>query len=177
MPKGISIESDEGFTLVRKWLSPATYFFLFFALFWNGFLVVWNVIAFSSGQYFMALFSLIHGAVGLSLGYKVVADFANKTRIQVTFGTLKVNHGPLPWPGNAEIASAEIVQFFVRRTVSRSSKGGSSSSYAVMWMDQNQKSHHLIKGLTSPDQALYIEQELETYLGIRDRRVEGDFKG
>ena len=177
MPKGISVDLGDGLEIRRKWLSPVTYFFAFFALVWNGFLVFWNYTAFSQGLLQMAAFSIVHVIVGVGLAYKVVSDFLNTTVITVRLDGISVRSGPLPWPGNKDIAPGTLSQVYCKRKVHNGSKGSSSTSYSVLYVDREGRAQNLVKGLLYPEQALYIEQEIETYLGIRDQRIEGAYTG
>jgi hypothetical protein len=83
LPENLSIVHDRGtFIIRRRWFSPIVFFFVFFALFWNGFMVVWMSIALNQGQWIMAAFGSIHALVGLGLIYFCVANFLNKTRME-----------------------------------------------------------------------------------------------
>lgn len=42
LPANLSIVHDRGaFIIRRQWFSTVAFFMVFFALFWNGFMVVW----------------------------------------------------------------------------------------------------------------------------------------
>jgi hypothetical protein len=176
LPKGISTSSGDGYAIHRKWFSGTTIFFLIFGILWNGFVITWNTIAILGGDYTALLFSSVHTLVGIFIAYKVIADFLNTTTITVRFGELQLKHGPVPWPGSKTIPAGTIDQLYCKKHVSRSSKGGSSTSYTIQWVDREGKSRTLLGGFTKPEQALFIEQEVESYLGIQDRYVQGSYR-
>ncbi len=52
--------------------------------------------------------------------YYSLAGWLNKTVVFVTGGRLRVRHGPIPWWGNKDISTREVVRFFSRKkTVKR----------------------------------------------------------
>ena len=62
---------------------------------------------------------------------------------------------------------------FTKEKVHRN-KNNVSYTYQLKYLDQNDVEHKLLSGLDTPEQALYIEQEIENTLGIKDRSVEGE---
>jgi hypothetical protein len=95
----------------------------------------------------------------------------NSTRIAVEGGILTVRHGPLPWPGNRSLPVADLQQLFCEEVVG--SKG--SRSYRLNAVLKTGKKLRLVTALKEPDQALYLEQLLETRLGIVDVAVAGEY--
>ena len=156
----------------RSWFSPMLFFLLFFCIFWNGFMVVWHVMAISMGAWFMSVFGLLHTAVGLGLAYGTLAGFVNQTVIRVGQGLLEVQHGPLPWLGNKTLPAHEVQQLYCQEHVHHG-KNGSSVTYSVELV-RNEGRETLIKSLSECDQALFIEQELERFLKIEDQPVRGE---
>jgi serine/threonine protein kinase len=66
-----------------------------FAFVWNLFLVNWYRIAFqawSSGGWFMALFSLVHLGVGLSLIWTILFTLSGKTKLEITKNKVSITH-------------------------------------------------------------------------------------
>ena len=147
---------------------------MFFCVFWNGFLIVWHTIALSTGAWFMSAFGLIHTAVGIGLLYFVIATFCNTTEIRAGSGRLSIRHRPIPWRGNQDIPTPGLKQLFCREKVSRG-KNGTSTSYELEAVLDGNTRKTLLKGLNDPNQALYIEQQLEKFLRITDQRVHGEF--
>ncbi|MFM2243409.1 MAG: hypothetical protein RLZ97_2265 [Verrucomicrobiota bacterium] len=160
--------------ITRRWFNHGVWFLGFFCLFWNGFLVVWHTIALSTGAWFMSAFGLIHTAVGIGLLYMVIATIFNSTEIRAGTGRLAIKHGPIPWRGNQDISTSEIQQLFCREKISRN-KNGTTSSYELEAVLKGNTRKTILKSLTAPEHAIYIEQELEKFLRITDQRVHGEF--
>ena len=180
-PKNMTlIEDPYRFTLVRRWLSPATFFMLFFCLFWDGFLVVWYGAAFSGAtqnnsgagfEWVMVLFPLGHVAVGVGLTYFVIASFLNTTKISVDENTLSVRHSPIPWPGNKELPTLDIDQVFCQKS---SVTKNNQSIYLVKLLMKEGKKIKLLGGINNKNHALFIEQKIENILGLEDQPVSGE---
>lgn len=174
LPEGMTCE-DHGATLVvtRRWWSFTTIFLAVFTVLWDGFLVVWFGIALAQGLWFMALFATIHALVGLGLTWFCVASFFNTTTVTADRSRLRVAHGPVPWPGGSELATAGLTQLFTVQHVHRS-KNGTSYSYEVAAVLADGRRETILKGVESEAQALFLEQSLERFLGIEDRPVDGE---
>lgn len=161
--------------LERRWFSGAVVFTAFFCLCWDGMLVLWYRGLLSAGPHgpplAVGLFPIIHVGAGLFLTYFALCGFVNRTNISVKDGILSVQHGPLPWRGNRRIAVDELAQLFCQEQVG--SKG--SRSYSLHALLKAGDKVPLLRGLTEPDQALYVEQILEKRLGIVDVPVAGEY--
>jgi len=174
LPKGFTInETMDTLDITRRWRSPTVYFLLFFAILWNGFMVVWNWIALSQGMWPMAAFGVLHTGVGLFLIYTVVAMFINSTVVRSAPGLLAVKSGPLRWKGDKTMDPKLVEQLFCREKISHG-KNGTSVSYQVEAVLEGNRRETLVKDLTNPDHALYIEQQLERHLRIADLPVAGE---
>jgi len=174
-PKNIRVSSLRGdLILERRWFSPAILFLLFFALFWTGFSVFWVIGASAVGGIF-GLFGLPFVAIGIGMLYAVAAGIMNRTIIRAGNHQLSVHHGPLPWAGNKSIPRHQIAQIFCRE-VTRQSKNGSNTVYTVEVVSSDKHREPLLKSLSSEDEALFVEQQLEAFLGINDRPVRGEME-
>jgi hypothetical protein len=174
LPKQMEVvDLGTSFEIRRRWFSPVFVFLVFFCLFWNGFMIVWHGIALSQGLWPMSCFGLLHTAVGIALLYFTVAGFVNTTVVRVERGMIEVRHGPLPWPGNKSLEAHDVEQLYCREQVN-GNKNRSQCTYEVRVLRQGNVRDTLVKGLTDPDQALYIEQELERHLRIVDQPVAGE---
>jgi len=162
---------------VRRWFSPVYFVLLFFCVIWNGFLLLfYGVLTTSGAPFFAFLFPALHVAVGVGLAYATVSGFVNRTVVEVDRGdVLTVRHGPLPWPGATSIPVADIAQVFVTERTSRSDSESVQASYAMNVLTRSGRRAVLVRGmLSSLEHALYIEQELERRLRIKDRPVPGE---
>ncbi len=175
MPKNMQVSNESGLLQITyRWFNVSFVFMAFFAAFWNGFMLVWHGISLTSGAIFMSIFGLLHTAIGLGIAYYTLAGFINTTTIQAGSGWLTVQHGPLPWGGGQQLPEAELLQLYTKEHITHSRRGGVTRTYQVHAILRDKRHHKLLSGLSSPEQALYIEQELERYLGIADRPVRAE---
>ena len=174
LPKGILFE-QQGYemAITRRWLSPKFFFLVFFCVCWDGFLCFWYSMAISQGVWVMALFALGHAAIGVGLTYYTIAGFINHTLIRVSPSQLDVSHGPLPWPGKKRLDSTTIAQVFCKEHISRG-KNGTTTTYQVHAATRAGTQEKLVESLDTSDQALYLEQEIERFLNIKDAPVAGE---
>lgn len=176
LPAGIEVfREGKDLVLERSWFTWSVIPMAAFALFWNGFMAVWFGISISQGLWPMALFGTLHGAVGLAMIYGVLLTIFEVTKVQITEGKLRIRNGPLPYTGNQEFSVRELDQLYTKRNVShgRDSTSVSFELHAVL----NDRRHvKLMEGLEDSAQALYLEQELEDFLGIEDRPVAGELE-
>ena len=71
------------------------------------------------------------------------------------------------------ISLVDIKQIFTKEKMHRN-KNSISYSYEVHFLDHQGKETKMVSGLEKPEQALYIEQEIESTLGIKDAPVSGE---
>lgn len=175
LPDRISLESTPyGIRLVRRWFSPVVFFLIPFCLFWDGFLIFWYVMSFSTGAPLVFnLFPLIHVAVGVGLTYFTLATLINKTHIAVERGEVVITHEPLPWFGYRRIPGMMIDQIYAKVHITQG-KNGPSTDYQLWLVNTAGKHEKLHANQLTQEQALYIEQQLEKALGIKDRAVAGE---
>lgn len=157
----------------RKWFSFTYIILIFFTLFWNGFMIIWHIISFSTGAYIMSAFGALHTAVGIFLLYTTLTGLLNSSYIMINYRKISIKHKPLPWPGNIEISSNNISQIYSKE-ITRRTKNGTKRYYEVHSITQDGKDKKILKNLLESQQALYIEQQIETYLGISDQNVSGE---
>lgn len=174
MPKNVeAVDTGTGLQLTYHWYSAKYIGMIIFTLFWNGFMCAWHAIALSQGAYMMSVFGLLHTAIGIGVAYYTLAGFLNRTTVTAEIGLLAVQHGPLPWPGNKQLLEEQLQQLYSKENVSHS-KNGVNYSYEVHAALHDGEPVKLLGGLDTAEQALFIEQELERYLGIVDKPVRGE---
>ena len=155
----------------RRWFTPALFGALLFCVFWDTILVSWYGQALASkASSTMTLAPLLHVAIGVSFTYATLCGFVNRTRIKVESGVLSIAHGPLPWSRNRKLAVENLRQLYCEEIVGR--KG--SRRYRLNALLTNGEKAPLLTGLTAPG-ALYLEELLETRLGIPDEAVAGEY--
>ncbi|MFT3775506.1 MAG: hypothetical protein QM820_59925 [Minicystis sp.] len=160
-------------TIVRRWRTVAAAGTALFCVFWNGFLVFWYRIT-ADAPLIFRLFPLIHVTVGVVMTYRTLAALLNTTRITITDDAVTIRHGPVPWPGNRRIPSADLEQLFVEEQVTQQ-KNGASRSYHLSAVMKDGAKQRLLSGLPEPDQALFLEQRIEERLRIADTEVGGEY--
>jgi hypothetical protein len=179
-PPGVRVEDLGGLLrITRRWFHPVMFFLLFFVIAWDGFLVFWYSMAFTldDAPWIMVVFPIAHLAVGIGLTYFVVCGFVNSTTIAVGQGLLTIRHGPLPWPGNPTLNASDLDQLYCKRSVSYSRNGHATTTYALHALDKLGRRHKLVANLREEDEAIYLEQRLESFLRIADRPVRGEYRG
>ena len=165
--------------IVRSWFGPKTVFVTVFAVFWIGFLYFWYAkLGEARGEVsaVMTYFPLIHVAVGVGIAYYALCGWLNRTRITVGRGKLSLRHGPLPWIGNLELDAQAIRQVYVRQVFSTANHS-TSVRYDINVLTRDGRAVKFAGGIENSEQALYIEQEVEKFLGIKDQPVKGGFPG
>jgi hypothetical protein len=185
MPKCFVVDNwGPELSLTRRWYSHVLWIMVPFCILWDGFLIVWFSASFGVifGQpdawmagLFMLLFSVLHVAVGVAITYATLCGFVNRTVLRVSAGELTVWHGPLPFPGNRQILTADIKQLYCTETVHRG-KRSCRTSYNVLVVTKDNDKITLVSNLDELEQGLFIEQQVEQHLRIRDQRVPGQVR-
>ena len=108
--------------------------------------------------------------VGLLLTYITLAGILNHTIIEVSKGRITVEHGPLSGVQPVNISVRSIKQIYVTEILGTSRKV--NKKYRLNALLHNEKRPIvLLHTLTSRNENLYVEQEIERFLGIRNRVV------
>lgn len=159
---------DGALVIKRRWYNHSVYFIAFFAIIWNGFMLMWNVNAIGSGSYGMAFFLLIHDTVGLYLIYLVLATFLNSTFVTAQDGTITVEHRPIRrcCETTKVLDTRPIREIRCKRNVSLRRRGRVDTSFDVRAVDANSVETVIVDNLALLEEALFLEQELENYLGL-----------
>lgn len=177
LPRGFVLDTSADALDIRwRWWTPAHVFILVFAGFWDLFMVVWYTMAIAGGQWMMAAFGTLHALVGAGLAYWAVAGLVNHTTVSIRPRHVSVAHGPLPWPGVRPLPREEVDQLYVSRQELRN-KGSVQVTFEVRVVRRDGSELALVRGLTSADQASFLEARIEAALGIEDRPVPGEHRG
>ncbi|MDX2014677.1 MAG: TFIIB-type zinc ribbon-containing protein [Myxococcaceae bacterium] len=175
LPEPFQVNDSGGrFSVSWRWRSLGVAFLAFFAVFWNGFMVVWFSIALATGEWVMAAFGSLHAGVGLFLAYTVVSQLLNSTHITLEQGVLQVKHGPVPAPGGGQWTRADLAQLYGEEVVRNTKNGGRVFSYDLSAMLRDGRRVKLVKGLKDKGQVLWLERALESRLDIVDVPVAGE---
>lgn len=186
MPEAINVYEDDAGRMIieRKWFNCGTVAILGFGLLWNGLIFGLFVPAFGNMSIggpdmgffgvFPMLFLLPFIGAGIFMLYQGLTGLLNTTTITVDDRQIDIRHRPIPHPGK-QLAAGEIEQLYVQRHVHRG-ENSTRYTYTVNVIDYNGKKQKILGGLHDPDQGLYIEQEIERYLGIENRPVRGEYR-
>jgi hypothetical protein len=174
LPVGFRATSDdEGFKLVVKKRSKTALFFVPFALFWNGFMVVWFTIAFAGGLWGMAAAGTLHALIGGVMAYVASRGVLNRIELTITRGVLSVDHKPLPWFRPPPIERRDIEQLFVEEDRSLRVNNRPVVRFALKLREKGGKVRQLFI-LDEIEQARFLEGEVERAFGIEDEPVPGE---
>lgn len=174
LPKNLKIEKHRtSMLIIRTWFGPAIIFLTLFCVIWDGIVGTFIIALLIKGQYAPLLFLSIHGTIGLVITYFTIAGYINKTFIDVDSSNIKITHRPLPWPGQKSISLEKISQLYSKKKMYHT-KNGVHYKYEIHIIRENNKDEILINNLEKEEQALFIEQEIESFLKIEDRAVEGE---
>ena len=132
------------------------------------------------GEWFVTAFLSIFIFIGACVAYFTIAILLNTTEIRVSNRRLTVKHGPVPVPGNVEVESSDIDQLWVEQKISTSSSSNSTStstsvSYPLYLRTKDGTRKVLMRSSHDSELSLFLEQQIEDFLGIEDRAVRGEY--
>jgi hypothetical protein len=174
-PPCVLIESDRKCArLIQRWFSLKYIPMAIFALAWDSFLFFWYSNAMSmEAPIFFFLFPVMHVAVGIGITYSAITGLINRTVLEVTRDEVALWFEPLPWLGEKTLRTRELKQFYCKEKVVRT-KNGTSTQYELNVVTVKNQKIKLLGNIENPDVALFFEQQLERWLKIDDRPVEGE---
>ncbi len=170
LPNELDITANWFKTIPRSSLT----FTLVFCLLWNLILLPFVIAALVTGTYGVLLFTSVHILVGLAFLYRLLSIFVNTTHVNVTRRRLQIVTTPLPSPlhRTREIPVENIDQLYVTRYVDTRTNGNPNYAYALYVILKNGEKLRLAKGMNADTQK-YLENEIESFLGITNRPIEG----
>jgi DNA-directed RNA polymerase subunit M/transcription elongation factor TFIIS len=170
LPKGISMEqklNELNFTISwRKTRRLGLY--LVITLIWNAILLPFLFSALQQNSTKMVLILSLHFIVGISMVLFTIAILINTTTVVVSYQGINIKIGPIPVPFNPSISlsNRDIKQLYVEEYAPSSTNGKPDLTYAVRAKLESGEELRLISGFSHPDYALFLEQEIETFLHI-----------
>jgi hypothetical protein len=175
LPPGMELHrTPNGVQITRRWFTLVVLFLIPFCIVWDGFLIAWYTTAFKIGAPTIAkLFPIIHLAVGIGMTYWTIASILNKTYITIERGELIITHRPLPWFGYRRIPGIMIDQIYAKSHVTHG-KNGPRTDYQLWYVNSSGRHEKLHANNLTADQALYLEQQIELALRIKDRAITGE---
>ena len=178
IPPGIEVlHLMEELEIMINWRKSANRFTFFFSLFWNAFIGFMTAMMVIAGEMGGLLFMIPFVLVGAYLLYASVGYLVNTSYITVDEHRISIEHKPISFliQKDRHFAPEEVEQLFVRKYEVGKTNDRPVYAYAVDLVLKNEKNYTLVKGLHSVNYARYIEQEVEHFLKIKDRPVDGEY--
>ncbi|MCG8418749.1 MAG: hypothetical protein MJE77_12500 [Proteobacteria bacterium] len=164
----------DALTIEWRWFHKKHWFLFGITGLWLVFLIVWYSVAVLKDDQFMMWFAVVHLIAGLGLLYLSIAMVKNRTAVSVRGEVLEVHHGPLPWSGNKRLSVRELSQFYCKKEVAYRATNRPIMMYSLHARLRQGGAIKLSGHLNEPEQALFLEQQLEDCLGIIDVAVPGE---
>ena len=158
----------DSLTITRKWFGFDTILITAFAIIWNIFIISFDSLP------------LLHAFAGVCISYIALTRWLNKTTIKISKHRIEIKHSPLPWFNNKKLNALDIKQVYGKKKLSRNTLASntnstiSSVSYEVHIITHRGQDTKILCDLSTSEQALYIEQEIEKYLNIKNQPVQGE---
>lgn len=166
-----------------RWFAPTYLAMAVFCVAWDSFLLFWYSIAFRThnAPWIMIVFPVAHVAAGVGLTYATLCGFLNRTTMEITPDGLTIRHGPLPWPGNRQLAATQIRQPFCELGSARNgfntNQNYAAPSYQLSAVLTDGSKVKLVGGLRELSDARYLERQLELAMNIAPQPVAGECVG
>lgn len=143
---------------------------------------LWNIIAFTvlgtsllSGNFLVVFFLLIFVVIGLVFLGNTLSLFFNRKKIKINQEKMIVEISPFTFgKSKKEYDLKDIRQFYVSKYFTGITINDKPlMAYALSAITQEWKTLKLIDN-SNLESVLYLEQELERFLGIKDEKVSGE---
>jgi len=178
LPKKLTLDLyDEYMHITMSWFGNKTFKATLFAAFYIGFLLVFftsDSMSATGHPLAIKLMPWIMPIFGAGLLYFALTTWLNKTHIFVSQNAIEVKHQPLPWVGNKRLETKKIKQLYSKREISSSSSNNRTSVHFSLHVISFDEEDLTLLKVENSTQALFLEQEIEKYLGIKDLRVRGE---
>lgn len=153
-------------------------FMTLFTFMWNLILLPFVLVILLTGNWSILLFISLHLAVGIGLLWYTLAVYFNKSSLTISDRFLRVRSLPIPLPSfkatNLEVA--DIDQLYVSKYTASTSNGVPNYAYALYAVMKDGTKVSLLRGMNRETQR-YIEREIESYLGIKNKKVSEEDRG
>lgn len=175
LPGSIKLRKEESsLTIEFKWRNSQLFYLIPFCICWDFAPAIWaKTGVIPTDDPLGIAYLVIHILTAIALTYYTLAKLLNKTKITVVDKVLQAVDSPLPFMKNISISVEKLTQLYSKEKIHRGKKM-SFPSYEVHAIMKSGRVTRLVSGLKKSEQALYIEQTLEDYLGILDRPVDGE---
>ncbi len=169
-----STQDAGGLHLIYRWRKTRLSVPLLVVALVNMLVIWWLVDAFHQQRLEQAAVGLVFLVVGICAIGCLLRMLFNRTHIRITMNQLMVRQELLFPAGRRSMPREQIKQVYVVQ--SNYGKGKHMHMrYGVQAALYDYPDMVLVENLGDPHDALYIEQQVERYLNIRDVRVAGEF--
>lgn len=124
--------------------------------------------AFPADAILMLLLFVVPSLFGF---YACLARWINQTIITLGNGFIRVHHRPLWWPGNIVVSAEDLTQVYVKE---EEAMGEWSDGYELWAIPTDGPEILVLGGLQTSQQAVFIGQKIEEYLGVEAKPVPQD---
>lgn len=177
MPEGVEVLKLRSELDIRlKWTDTTSdsgrAFLLLFTGLWNIILLPFLIMVIAGGLWGVLLFLSAHLLVGMGLIWHLATIYMNRTSVSVTKSRVRIRSYPLKhflWR-NKELETDSIRQLYVSKYVQSTTNGNPNYAYALYAIMDDGEKVALIRGMNRQTQ-VYIEREMEDYLGIKNKKV------
>ncbi|MCB0208183.1 MAG: hypothetical protein KDJ52_02565 [Anaerolineae bacterium] len=107
-----------------------------------------------------------------SFFYYSLKNTVNTTHIRISPTALQINEGPLLPRWHTSVTASNITQLYVKKIVRRGNKS-TTTTYDLNFVQKIGSDRTIVTGLERAEQALFLEQEIERFLGFEDRSIKG----
>ena len=171
-PLGITVKTDANRVRI-SWRYVGDGLGIVFVLWMLSLLPIFSDLDGSPGTSVFRVFPAV--AMSLVMLYYFLLWLLNKRVVEVNGDTLAVKcEGPIPWPvPDQALDSTEIRQVYVTERISG---GRYRTTYYDVHVLTKYGGREKIVTVSNGNQALYLEQEIERFLGIEDQVVRGEWR-
>jgi hypothetical protein len=178
-PEPFTVEYLGGTLCIKwRWYKPTAIILAAFTLTWEGVVFVFIIPSVGSGgDDFSVKLSILFTVIGIVLAYFTLTTFVNKTRIDVNTNALTVRYGPIPSVRGLSLPRDSLRQFYcVKQLYGSRNRSSARTYYHLQALNADGLAITVIRNLQDAEEALYLEQELERFLGIKDELVRGELQ-
>lgn len=172
LPRYVRVDYyDDYMRISKRWRGMSTIFLTLFLVIWLYVTILIAVEVFGEGRttVLMAVL-LLFFVVACSIFYSTAANWVNRTNVFVSQNAIEIKRAPMPWPGNKRVEINEIEQFYVKTRIT-GSRDKRQVNYELHFIEKNKNDVMLLTGFGSKPGLLFVEQEIEKYLGIVDVKL------
>lgn len=135
--------------------------------------------------WFLVAFLLVFFAIGFALTYYSLGRMINRTEIRLQGGRLLVRQKPLPWRYNADLPATDILAVSQETYYNRGEDSGTVGAFTISIESsfRNERLSAIVRTASGGEKAIilipkleltaarYLEQEIETRLGLRQAQT------